>query len=96
MDKCPQPGIAQRLGELRRTPLRGIALVNQIDLAFGRGLARRILLPEIEQAFHADGETHRRRGLAAQQFDQAVVAAAAADSPLGPSRSVTHSKTVRL
>lgn len=91
-----QARVAQVLAHPGRQALRLVALVHDIDLAFGPRLLAGALLPQVQQAFHADGKADRRRGLAAQQFDQPVIAAAAAYRALRPRRSVTHSKTVRL
>ncbi|KAG1388921.1 hypothetical protein G6F59_015754 [Rhizopus arrhizus] len=57
--------------------------MHDVDFAFRRRLQLHALLPEVQQTFHADCEADRGRVLAAQQFDQAVVATAAADRALG-------------
>jgi hypothetical protein len=75
-------------------PLGGLAGVHQVHIGHhALGLAAG-LLPQGEQTLDAHREARRRRRLAAELGDEAVVTAAGADRALGARRVVNS--TVRL
>ena len=74
--------IAQPLGDGEREPVRGLALVHEVDvLRLGRdGPAR--LLQQRDQALDPHCEADRRGRLAADLREQPIVASTAAHRPL--------------
>ena len=73
---------AQRLRGKQRIFLGALPLVDHVRIRRSGSRHPAGLLPERNQPFHAGGESHRRRGLAADLLEQAVVAPARADRAL--------------
>jgi hypothetical protein len=77
-----QPGVAQAFAEHEGLQLRLFPLVHQVNVALvGRELLARCL-HQFEQPLDADREATGRRRLAAEHFDQRVIAAATANRAL--------------
>src|SRR5690554_5378767 len=89
MHQCAVTGIAHRFRQQGSSTLWLVALMDDVDVAFGsigHGVG---LLPKVQQPLHANGKTYRRSRLAAQQFHEPVIASAATNSTLRP-ETVSH------